>query len=531
MTLLPTVWPWKRTLTRQPPWSTLGGWLQVWTAVVSTKPRGGARRARWTRQLQRHLLEISPALVETEVDLVVLDKLTWTLTDPNWRWTWRAWAGEPALASHRQGLLNAADRRRRWLYQAVDARRYWPAVWLSRVLPVVRQAMMGHLSEGDLTGFIERLGTNLLGALEQALSEGRPTIWYASGTNHAGEVRGYAAVGQPIGVTAPDVSKAVERSLLQLAGTKTRVFVDSGAFGEFTRGMPITEAEWERRLTLYARLAESLKGRLVVVAPDKVGDQDASLKRLSQHRYRMRYIQQLGAQVIVPLQVGSRSLVEIYDEVWKLLRCPFSPGLPANKATLGEMDLVDLLEQRKPERVHFLGLGPRTRRRHGRRLLEIARTRSPGTWVSMDSALRKALVGRASGLRPLTAAEDHMGDELIAGSRSGMEGQDAEGWGLPDYTDHIATPSSWLTPGQLRAIATELHLRGEERGEFLQDPDGYLQRHCWGELPEALTNRCHELEPALEAAWDRLWRRLTTAEKKQRAVEQVLARGVAKPSP
>ena len=196
--------------------------------------------------------------------------------------------------------------------------------------------------------------------------------------------------------------------------------------------------------------------QLAVVAPDKVGDQDASLERLRWYRDQMRSLQRLGAQVIVPLQVGSRSLVEVYDAVWKLLHCPFTPGLPANKAALSELDLVALLEQRKPERIHFLGLGPRTRRRHGQRLLEIARTRSPGTRVSMDSALRKALVGRASGLRPLTAAEDQIEDELQAGARSGMEGLDAEGWGLPDYTDHIAFPSEWLSQRQLQAIAREL---------------------------------------------------------------------------
>ena len=461
--------------------------------------------------------------VLAEVDIGALDQLTWALTEPSWTQTWRTWGRErAAVVQHRVALLNAADRRRSWLRRSVSAAEYWPLVWLSRALDVVRGAQSPSVSEIDIEGFLSRQEDTLIQALQQALAT-TPlgSTYYASGTNHVGEVRGYALVGQAIGVTAPEVTEALEAALLNLDGG-VRVFVDSGAFGEFTRGMPITSAMWRKRLELYTRLAHGLGRQLVVVAPDKVSDQAVSLERLRAHAHRVRHLHRLGAKVIVPLQVGALSLVEIYDRVWKLLRCPFTPGLPSNKAALSEEDLVQLLEERKPERVHFLGLGPRTRRRHGRRLLEIARTLSPGTRVSMDSALRKALVGRASGLRPLTAAEDQVEDELQAGARSGMAGRDANGWGLPDYTDHIASPSTWLTERQLRAIARELTLRGQERRRFLTDPDAFLQAHCWEELPAEIASRCPELETALEAAWDRLWHRQTRAEKKQRAIERTL---------
>jgi hypothetical protein len=520
--LAPVLLPLQRTHPSHPRWASLGSWLAVWEAIAARSARVGADQRRQEGHLQRHLLALGESVVEATVDLSLLDRFTWTLTDSRWKWTWRTWAREPELAHHRPALLDAADRRRSWLYRSVSAREYWPALWLNRVVERVQAALTAALSEADLQGFLERRGAMLQEALDRGMRGGFPPMYYASGTNHVGEVRGYAAVSQPIGVTAPEVSEALERSLLQLAGTGARVFVDSGAFGEFTQGVLISEAEWARRLALYTRLAEGLGNQLAVVAPDKVGDQDASLERLRQHQDRMRHLQRLGAQVIVPLQVGSRSLVEVYDAVWKLLRCPFTPGLPANKAALSEADLVALLEQRKPERVHFLGLGPRTRQRHGRRLLEIARTLSPGTRVSMDSALRKALVGRASGLRPLTAAEDHVEDELLAGARSGREGQDAEGWGLPDYTDHIAFPSEWLSQRQLQTIARELAFSGDERRAFLADPDGFLQQHCWEALPEEVTSRCPELQEALEATWNRMWAKWTTAEKKAQAIQRVL---------
>jgi hypothetical protein len=524
--------PRQRSQPRQPGWATLSEWLVIWKPLNSKKPRGGAAQHRHQLALQAHLLTLPESVITAELDLGVLDRFTWALTERCWSQTWKSWSREPRLHEQRVTMLDAADRRRVQLRRQVSAQEYWPAVWLWRALAAVRRELPSRITEDELAGFLGRQGVDLCSAMSAALAQqGLPSVYYASGTNHVGEVRGYAAVGQPIGVTAPDVSEVVERALLQLAETGIKVFVDSGAFGEFTQGVLISEAEWAQRLALYTRLAEGLGNQLAVVAPDKVGDQDASLERLRQHQDRMRYLQRLGAQVIVPLQVGARSLVEIYDVVWKLLRCPFTPGLPANKAALSESDLVALLEQRKPERIHFLGLGPRTRQRHGRRLLEIARTLSPGTRVSMDSALRKALVGRASGLRPLTAAEDQVEEELQADARSGMEGQDAEGWGLPDYTDHIAFPSEWLSQRQLRAIARELAFSRIEHREFLDDPDGFLQRHCWEELPDEVTSRCPELQEALETTWDRMWAKWTTAEKKAQAIEKVLAPGVAKPYP
>jgi len=495
----------------------------VWRGIAGHRHRGGAAKDRQQHYLQEHLLKLTEARVVAEVDIGVLDQLTWILTEPAWTRTWRTWQRErAAVVQHRVALLDAVDRRRSWLRRSVSAMDYWPLVWLSRALAVVRGARTPGISEIDLEGFLTRQGGALLHALQEVVEATPPSsTYYASGTNHVGEVRGYASVGHAIGVTAPEVSQTVEAALLNL-DSAVRVFVDSGAFGEFTRGTPISSAMWVERLELYARLAQGLGRQLAVVAPDKVGDQENSLVRLREHAQRVQHLHRLGAQVIVPLQVGTLSLVEVYDRVWKMLRCPFTPGLPSNKAALSEEELAALLERRKPERIHFLGLGPKTRRRHGRRLLEIARTLSPGTRVAMDSALRKALVGRASGLRPLTAAEDQVEDELRAGARSGMEGRDADGWDLPDYTDHIASPSTWLTDRQLKTIAREMILRGRERRRFLADPDAFLQAHCWEELPEEVASRCPELETALEAAWDRLWHQQTRAEKKQRAIERIL---------
>lgn len=512
--LLPAWLPWKTTPRTRLRWATLEGWLRGWEGLGQGVNTPGREQRR-----QAHLLALTPTVVEAEVDLEILDRLTWVLTDPKLKWYWRTY---PGIAGHRVGLVDAADRRRVMLYRRSPAAEYWSAVWLGRMLVVVRRQLPVGLKENDLEGFFGRWRRSLVRAVGLALQEGLAARHFASGTNHPGEVRGYAAVGQDIGVSASEVNADTERALLALAGSGVRVFVDSGAFAEFTRGEVISPVEWTRRLDFYGRLAEGLGRQLTVVAPDKVGDQLVSLERLAEHVTRVRSLHRMGARVIVPLQVGAWSLVQVYDRVRGLLRCPFVPGLPANKAALGESDLVSLLEERKPARIHFLGLGPRTRLKHGRRLLALAAAHGPGVRVSMDSAVRKAMVGRRSGLRPLTAAEDLVEDELLAGARSGLVGQDAEGWGLPDYTDHVAFPSEWLNIRQLRAIARELRIAGEERRRFLENPDGFLQRHCWEELPPEFVSRCPELEAALEAAWERAWRKWTVAEKKQRAIERVM---------
>jgi hypothetical protein len=49
-----------------------------------------------------------------------------------------------------------------------------------------------------------------------------------------------------------------------------------------------------------------------------------------------------------------------------------------------------------------------------------------------------------------------------------------------DYTDAIATPSTWAQPVQLEALASLLGLHGKDKREFLTSADDYLQRSSEG---------------------------------------------------
>ena len=75
--------------------------------------------------------------------------------------------------------------------------------------------------------------------------------YYASGSNHPGEIRGFADLGHPIGVSALQLS---EHALRLLERLDVPLFVDSGAFGE-KAGRVFDTRTWEGVLRVYERLA------------------------------------------------------------------------------------------------------------------------------------------------------------------------------------------------------------------------------------------------------------------------------------
>src|ERR1035441_551977 len=125
---------------------------------------------------------------------------------------------------------------------------------------------------------------------------------YASGVNEAREIAGFALAGVPVGASASNLREAAVRTILRSEGP---VFLDSGAFSEVrfspqTQRMEIvnriTPREWRRRLAIYLRVAQTLGNRLSVVAPDCVGDQDETLKRLALYRPELHQLAELRSE-------------------------------------------------------------------------------------------------------------------------------------------------------------------------------------------------------------------------------------------
>jgi hypothetical protein len=229
-----------------------------------------------------------------------------------------------------------------------------------------------------------------------------PTSFFASGTNRTGEIKGMAAVGQDIGVAAPEIigRAPAEAELHALAGTDVNVFVDSGAFSEVefsaegvTVVKPITDADWVKILGLYERLADSLHEQVFVVAPDMVGNQDVTLARLATYRDRLAAIVARGARLLVPVQKGALSQAAFAAQVDSVLAgIAWLPALPCKKAATSAAELGAFLAARpETKHVHLLGLGV-TNREAPTYLAHVARA---GCTVSMDANWIAANVGNA----------------------------------------------------------------------------------------------------------------------------------------
>lgn len=248
-------------------------------------------------------------------------------------------------------------------------------------------------------------------------------VYFASGSNRPGQIRGFATVGQALGVVASEITEPAEDALHALAGTGLPVFVDSGAFSEVEFGKhgprivkPISHTDWQDVLDLYARLALTLGPQLWVVAPDMVGFQQETLERLDRYRAEIRSLISMRANVLVVSQRGALPQ-GVFDKVAEKIldSSDYVRALPCNKNATTIPEVAAFARDRRPARLHLLGMGLRSERAP-QAALAVAEA-SPETLLSLDSCLIKESVGhhngrgshpaeRRGGPRVLTAAKD-----------------------------------------------------------------------------------------------------------------------------
>lgn len=160
-----------------------------------------------------------------------------------------------------------------------------------------------------------------------------------------------------------------DAEIAEIAKSDSRVFVDSGAFGEvrwspelgcLVDHRPITHEDWIERLDAYDRIAAALGSRAYLVAPDKVGDQQETLRRLVRYAGRLRALRETGAQIIVPLQCGVLSGAAFDHACTQILGfSDYVRGIPSKKAAASIEEIAELSAALPPgARVHLLGLGP-----------------------------------------------------------------------------------------------------------------------------------------------------------------------------
>lgn len=237
-----------------------------------------------------------------------------------------------------------------------------------------------------------------------------PVAYFASGSNHAGEIAAFADLGHDVGVCAREIGPTGIAALLALAGTDVQVFVDSGAFGERCRKTfelikPMTETDWDRVLDLYDLLSV-LGDQLHVVAPDRVGCQTTTIELLLRYRNRIRALHAKGVRVLVAVQKGARTQADFYRRCCEILGFEPVPALPCKKAATSVNEAVDFVATIQPRVIHLLGLGIRSPKAFDY-LYRISL--ASGAAVQMDAVLLTSMVGRDGvdgAPRRLTAAHD-----------------------------------------------------------------------------------------------------------------------------
>ena len=410
-------------------------------------------------------------------------------------------------------------------------------------------------------------------------------VYFASGSNHQGEIEGLSSIGFNVGVAAPEVKSAETiKALTDLAGTGVRVFVDSGAFGEVDFNFPnatarpkknrrskrqielgmvattppgglpypmrpigplileeITPAQWRIRLETYRVLAEALGEQVYLVAPDCVGHQDETLRRLRTYAAEVRELRKLGANIIVAMQkavtldarhldpdapsipLGRLSREALDARIESILGFDdFVRGMPMRNRTTTPGEVVAFLKARPHvTRIHLLGFGPAARDYVGT-LKKLGAVR-PDLDLTCDSVLLVAHRGKTNGPsggpRRLTKAEDeYWYDEL------GPESF-ADDTGIGDYTEAISEVASWLYRSAREQLADRWSLDNVQRRAWLKDPESWLQRH-YRDDPERPKH--YEL-PQIAADLDRAWAdhnfREKVAQRKRTGIQRAFGPG------
>ncbi len=313
--------------------------------------------------------------------------------------------------------------------------------------------------------------------------------YFASGSSRPAHIRGFATIGQPIGVVAGELSPAGMKALERLAHMQMDIFVDSGAFNEVRSGI---EPDWNMVLEVYRRLALEVGDWLHVVAPDKIGDQQETLRRMRRYGPRILEAAKFDAEVFIPLQGGELPLDVFEEAALQAIDVPdklsylFVPAFPLKAAHLPIQQVMDYVSRWQPRRVHLLGLGPKRRAEKGRpsgqQLIQMILAASPYTEISLDSNLITATSGMTGG--------PAKGPRVLGGARALLR----EAGAAPGQVQRYSIPIAW----------PEEHARAiEERGP--------RARHMTG-VPEPVK----ELQQIYTERWEEQLERAKTMPRKRR---------------
>jgi len=329
-------------------------------------------------------------------------------------------------------------------------------------------------------------------AVVQEHQRQRPT-YFASGSNHPGELRALVATDIPAGATVGDLTDAGLATVLEeVAEGDQPFFLDSGAF-RAVKGVP-KPVDWDRVMDTYRAVSERMGSKAYLVAPDKIGNWETTRAMLQRFHDELTEVQANGANLIVGLQ---GRLGESWGEATALMGTDIVAGIPANKSPKTPAEVYEFVRDFKPARVHLLGLGWRSPK--AKSYIEAIERANPGTKVSLDSVAFRAHVGQGRGIAEALGPVQEEHAELRRRGYTEADRGEFPGEGLPDYTDAIAEPSAWMTRAAQSRVARAVGLERADRKAWMSDPDEFLQLEApngepWYAWPD--------MEEALEAEYD-----------------------------
>ena len=292
--------------------------------------------------------------------------------------------------------------------------------------------------------------------------------YYKSGSSRDPDILAFGYIlRQPFGVVAGEI-RPPQLALLE-AMPYTPLFVDSGAFGEIDSNLnvvkPITHSDWLNVLEVYERLSRALGSAVTVVAPDMIGDQLNTLRRMEKYAEDIYTCACLGARILVPVQTGYVSASEFYSAALEALGAgddpKYVPAIPMKRGATTVEDLAIFVSETRPTEVHLLGIGPKSK------TFRSAMDACSGVKVTCDSNGMKALIGRKGRKpRPLTLALDkaeqwinrslgpkiayaHGVEMMMEGASSEESGDRFAAWANTGYTDRGYTAHVWPMRGDI----------------------------------------------------------------------------------
>jgi len=234
---------------------------------------------------------------------------------------------------------------------------------------------------------------------------------YVSGMSSTSDYAGVADAGLPVGVQVQDISGVVDGQIADYTSKGGLVFVDSGAFGAFIKGIPMSYADFDKVLAHYELLAEATSSpeNLAVVAPDAIGDMAATAIFQRAFITKLTALASTGVELLIPFQRGWE--IDAYVKHYRMLEKeigPFSLSFACNAAAWAPRDVARLISTLRPARVHLLGVGTKNLDAYSDAVL----WNSPETVLSSDANRTRVFLG--------------MGRSITEDTRRGVEAIRAE---------------------------------------------------------------------------------------------------------